>query len=333
MLASSAVPLGPGGGVDMRGIVPQQCYTVLRAYEWRPLPPRPGATGHGLLTPAERIADPESAACGSVRLLRLRNPWGQREWSGPWADGSAYWGSHDVVRREVEGFGDVGQEAADDGDFWISLPDFARRFTALHACREFAEMRHGGEWFKYAADAEWSVSSAGGRPTTQTQRKSAATQAAQAQAQAQAQAAESAGLASTAHLNPHFVLRVSKPTRVVVVLTQCRQASRRQGEQVRLPLLRLLIRCLLARCAPRCFALRLAGSFLTPSTTPHSRQPSRCFFCICRRRAAWQWACACWPRAAAAARACTRTRSARGLSTPTSGRSRWRPRCTRSRKA
>ena len=277
MLASSAVPLGPGGGVDMRGIVPQQCYTVLRAYEWRPLPPRPGATGHGLLTPAERIADPESAACGSVRLLRLRNPWGQREWSGPWADGSAYWGSHDVVRREVEGFGDVGTEAADDGDFWISLPDFARRFTALHACREFAEMRHGGEWFKYAADAEWSVSSAGGRPTTQTQRKSAATQAAQAQAHAQAaQAAESAGLASTAHLNPHFVLRVSKPTRVVVVLTQCRQASRRQGEQVRLPLLRLLIRCLLARCAPCTLSVARAGRRLPLSALPLLRAASRC---------------------------------------------------------
>merc|ERR1711871_1330534 len=42
VMASSGVPVGEGAGVDMRGIVPSQCYTVLRAYEWRPLPPRPG---------------------------------------------------------------------------------------------------------------------------------------------------------------------------------------------------------------------------------------------------------------------------------------------------
>ena len=62
----------------------------------------------------------------------------------------------------------------------------------LHWCRLFREVRHGGEWHRYMAYSEWNTTTAGGHPD---------------------------GI-NPSEKNPHFVLRVAQPTRVVVVLTQ-----------------------------------------------------------------------------------------------------------------
>lgn len=51
----------------------------------------------------------------SVRLLRIRNPWGDStEWQGPWSDGAKEWDElHEAVLKEF----DISFSA--DGEFWV----------------------------------------------------------------------------------------------------------------------------------------------------------------------------------------------------------------------
>ena len=36
-------------------------------------------------------------------MLQLRNPWGKREWLGPWSDHSDTWKKFPYVRQQLEG--------------------------------------------------------------------------------------------------------------------------------------------------------------------------------------------------------------------------------------
>lgn len=68
-----------------------------------------------------------STPSGPVRLLQMRNPWGNREWSGDWSDSSPLW--TEELRKKLR----VGR-AADDGLFWISFEDFATYFSFITIC-------------------------------------------------------------------------------------------------------------------------------------------------------------------------------------------------------
>uniref|UniRef100_A0A8B9UES2 CANX protein n=1 Tax=Anas zonorhyncha TaxID=75864 RepID=A0A8B9UES2_9AVES len=52
------------------------------------------------------------------QLIRIRNPWGQVEWTGAWSDGD---------REEL-------QLKMEDGEFWMSFRDFMREFSRLEIC-------------------------------------------------------------------------------------------------------------------------------------------------------------------------------------------------------
>ena len=54
-----------------------------------------------------------------VRLIRLRNPWGYREWNGPWSDTSPLW--TESAKKELL---DDNLVVGDDGEFWMSFNDF-----------------------------------------------------------------------------------------------------------------------------------------------------------------------------------------------------------------
>lgn len=63
-----------------------------------------------------------------TKLVRIRNPWGEVEWTGPWSDNSREWDSVDrSVRSRL-------QNRSDDGEFWMSFSDFLREFTRLEIC-------------------------------------------------------------------------------------------------------------------------------------------------------------------------------------------------------
>ncbi|OXV08572.1 hypothetical protein Egran_03665 [Elaphomyces granulatus] len=64
-----------------------------------------------------------------VRLLRLRNPWGEKEWEGPWSDGSEQWTSKWMERLDHK-FGN-------DGVFWISYEDLLKKYQFFDRTRLF----------------------------------------------------------------------------------------------------------------------------------------------------------------------------------------------------
>uniref|UniRef100_A0A023FKC9 Putative calpain-b n=1 Tax=Amblyomma cajennense TaxID=34607 RepID=A0A023FKC9_AMBCJ len=64
-----------------------------------------------------------------VNLIRLRNPWGSGEWSGPWSDKSDKWEKiSEKTRQELE------LVVSDDGEFWISESPFLKHFNLVDFC-------------------------------------------------------------------------------------------------------------------------------------------------------------------------------------------------------
>ncbi|KAM0244207.1 hypothetical protein ACHAP5_006507 [Fusarium lateritium] len=63
------------------------------------------------------------------RLLKLKNPWGKGEWTGPWSDGSKEW-TAEWLQKLDHRFGD-------DGDFWISYDDLLKKYQAFERTRLF----------------------------------------------------------------------------------------------------------------------------------------------------------------------------------------------------
>ncbi|XP_029900929.1 calpain-3 isoform X2 [Myripristis murdjan] len=64
-----------------------------------------------------------------VRLVRLRNPWGQVEWNGPWSDNSKEWASLSKGEKEK-----LQHQNAEDGEFWMSFEDFKKNYTKIEIC-------------------------------------------------------------------------------------------------------------------------------------------------------------------------------------------------------
>ena len=86
------------------GIVSQHAYAVLDTYE-----------GHG------------------QRLVKVRNPWGRKEWTGAWSDGSKEWTAEWLER--------LGHEFGEDGVFWMTLSDLLSKYKYIDRTRIF-----GPEW-------------------------------------------------------------------------------------------------------------------------------------------------------------------------------------------
>ncbi|RDW93338.1 calpain-like protein [Aspergillus mulundensis] len=68
-----------------------------------------------------------------VRLVKLRNPWGKKEWSGAWSDGSEQW-TPEWMQKLNHKFGN-------DGFFWISYEDLLKKYQHFDRTRLF-----GDEW-------------------------------------------------------------------------------------------------------------------------------------------------------------------------------------------
>ncbi|KAJ9269108.1 hypothetical protein DTO212C5_4791 [Paecilomyces variotii] len=93
-----------GPARDRKGITERHCYSIMEAREVE-----------------------------GQRLLRLRNPWGTKEWSGPWSDGSEQWTPEWMER--------LGHKFGNDGVFWISYDDLLKRYQHFDRTRLF-----GSEW-------------------------------------------------------------------------------------------------------------------------------------------------------------------------------------------
>ncbi|XP_072868183.1 calpain-3 isoform X4 [Chlorocebus sabaeus] len=69
-----------------------------------------------------------------VKLVRLRNPWGQVEWNGSWSDGWKDWSFVDKDETAR-----LQHQVTEDGEFWMSYEDFIYHFTKLEICNLTAD--------------------------------------------------------------------------------------------------------------------------------------------------------------------------------------------------
>ncbi|XP_037358188.1 calpain-3 isoform X2 [Talpa occidentalis] len=69
-----------------------------------------------------------------VKLVRLRNPWGQVEWIGSWSDGWKDWSFVDKDEKAR-----LQHLVTEDGEFWMSYEDFIYHFTKLEICNLTAD--------------------------------------------------------------------------------------------------------------------------------------------------------------------------------------------------
>ena len=64
-----------------------------------------------------------------TRLIRLRNPWGYKEWIGDWSDHSKLW--TEEAKKELN----INLHIEDDGEFFMSFEDFFKYFLVVDVCR------------------------------------------------------------------------------------------------------------------------------------------------------------------------------------------------------
>lgn len=87
--------------------------------------------------------------------MKLRNPHGELEWTGDWADDSELWTTR---IRNILDFHTV----ENDGIFWMDFNDFLYEFKAVHVCRGMSE-KNG--WHSINIHDEWVGKYAGGLPS------------------------------------------------------------------------------------------------------------------------------------------------------------------------
>ncbi|XP_036071057.1 calpain-5 [Oryzias melastigma] len=96
----------------------------------------------------------EHSRTEAIPMIRMRNPWGFKEWNGPWSDGSEEWSTIDYAERYK-----LGLTVEDDGEFWMSYKDWCRHFNDADVChivdpsltnsRPWNETLHFGSWTRH----------------------------------------------------------------------------------------------------------------------------------------------------------------------------------------
>lgn len=83
----------------------------------------------------------------AANLLRLRNPWGKREWNGAWSDESDEW-QQLSNEKKIE----LGLEVANEGEFWMTFQDVVLNFDSIQICHLTPDTVHGG-----GGQREWNI--------------------------------------------------------------------------------------------------------------------------------------------------------------------------------
>ncbi|KAK2862965.1 hypothetical protein Q5P01_002498 [Channa striata] len=94
-----------------------------------------------------------------TKLVRIRNPWGEVEWTGAWSDNSREWDGVDPSER-----GRL-QKCSEDGEFWMSFSDFLREFSRLEICNLTADALENSQLKKWSTSlyqGEWRRGSTAG---------------------------------------------------------------------------------------------------------------------------------------------------------------------------
>eukprot|EP01123_Difflugia_compressa_P014237 TRINITY_DN716_c0_g1_i1.p1 TRINITY_DN716_c0_g1~~TRINITY_DN716_c0_g1_i1.p1 ORF type:complete len:717 (+),score=139.55 TRINITY_DN716_c0_g1_i1:3-2153(+) len=115
------------------------------------------------------------------KLIQLRNPWGQYEWTGKWSDGSKEWTPS--LLKELD------YTFADDGTFWMEFSDFCANFTKLYVLRCFSTLKQS--WSCFSDKGMWKKKTSGGCLSN-----------------------------TTWNINPQYYIKASQDTQVFISLKQ-----------------------------------------------------------------------------------------------------------------
>ncbi|XP_044131189.1 calpain-8-like [Bufo gargarizans] len=92
------------------------------------------------------ITGAEEVTCDKkvVQIIRMRNPWGETEWNGPFSDKSPEWGK---VAPDVKAKLYVQKE---DGEAWMPFEEYRNRFKILEICNLQLSEACSGDNFKWS---------------------------------------------------------------------------------------------------------------------------------------------------------------------------------------
>ena len=81
-----------------------------------------------------------------IRLVKLRNPWGEGEWKGDWSDSSPLW--NDALKKKF------GVEVGDDGEFHMSFEDYLKEYRSTSLSVEYNQQKfkHSNLLHDFTAD-------------------------------------------------------------------------------------------------------------------------------------------------------------------------------------
>ncbi|OQS03518.1 cysteine protease family C02 [Thraustotheca clavata] len=144
---------------------------------------------YGLVDVGEIVLEDKS----TLRLVKVRNPWGMGEWTGPWSDqseerekyddeiqrvfkvisrnlgGNAYSTLYrESFRKEIKVYTEGQQEDIteinqNDGTFFMTFDDWIARYTHFFAGIDFAD-----EWCGFRVEGKWDEASCGGNTSKST---------------------------------------------------------------------------------------------------------------------------------------------------------------------
>ncbi|XP_073455456.1 calpain-6 [Aquarana catesbeiana] len=115
--------------------------------------------GHAYsLTNIKKVTLGEKTLCfgktTKLFMVRMRNPWGKREWRGAWNDDSEEWNK--VSRSEKE---KLGLTVRNDGEFWMTFEDWCKNFSSADVCHVIntSLLSQHKTWEKGEACGKWTV--------------------------------------------------------------------------------------------------------------------------------------------------------------------------------
>lgn len=86
-----------------------------------------------------------------LQLIRIRNPWGQGEWTGKFADEDEAWDDHKGLKEKLN------YVFKNDGNWWMRYDDFCAHFNKLYLCKIFPST-----YAQYSIHGEWVGNFSGG---------------------------------------------------------------------------------------------------------------------------------------------------------------------------
>ena len=117
------------------------------------------------------IPKPRGKKRKTSRLLRIRNPWGRKEWNGKWCDDSVETKKNkerieQKLNEKYKGTNEKINLSQEDGTFLMCFSDFRQIFNKLFICKNFPPNYIGVRIY-----GKWTIGESGGLPVNAKQEK------------------------------------------------------------------------------------------------------------------------------------------------------------------